>query len=71
MRSTSHRFSRSPLSRSAGETGASMADALAALLILALALSIAITPISLAARRVQALADGRLEILGARRQALE
>ena len=48
-----------------------MADALAALFILALALSIAITPISLAARRVQALADGRLEILDARRQALE
>ncbi len=68
MRPISHRSSRG--SRSP-EAGVSLADALIALVILVLALSVAATPIVVATMRTRSLAAETSETLGARRAALE
>ena len=65
MRRTSRRFSRST------EAGVSLVDALVAVIILALALSVAATPIAAATLRARSLAAQMSDSLSARQAALE
>jgi len=71
MRRISRRFSRSSRSGTRGEAGASLVDALVAVIILALALSVATTPIVAATLRARSLAAWTTDSLSARQAALE
>lgn len=71
MRRTSRRFSRSSRSGTRGEAGVSLVDALVAVIILALALSVATTPIVAATLRARNLAARTTDSLNARQAALE
>ena len=71
MRRTSRRVSRGTRSGSPGEVGVSLVDALVALIILVLALSVATTPIVAATLRARSLAARTADSLNARQAALE
>ena len=74
MRRTSHRLSRSTRSPElsiSSDTGVSLVDALVALVILVLALSVVATPIVAATLRTRNLAAETSEMFNARQEALE
>lgn len=74
MRRTSHRLSRSTRSPElsiSSDAGVSLVDALVALVILVLALSVVATPIVAATLRTRNLAAETSEMFNARQEALE
>lgn len=74
MRQTSVRLSRclrSPAVGASAEAGVSLVDALIALVVLVMALSVAVTPITVATMRAHSFAAELSEVLDARREALE